>query len=184
MSSSTPSCSPQLPRRKSWPIAGAGSTTPSGRIRPSRGVRPWRQLNRELQHDHTHPLSSGLDRQRGSRQHQYRYWYQLDRGATRHGVQQTHRCGDAHSLTAQPLMAPHGVNLRHDTLRLDKSPANPLRMRTRNKLWGNIVSMIIIGIRFPSPVVVIALRAVQNQPPFGNLGHSLLLANSGLAGVG
>ena len=57
-------------------------------------------------------------------------------------------------------MAPHGVNLRHDTLRLDKSPANPLRMRTRNKLWGNIVSMIIIGIRFPSPVVVIALRAV------------------------
>jgi len=81
-------------------------------------------------------------------------------------------------------MVPHGVNLRHDTLRLDKSPANPLRMRTRNKLQGNIVSMIIIGIRFPSPVVVRALRAVQNQPPFGNLGHSLLLASSGLAGVG
>ena len=57
MSSSTPSCSPQLPRRRSWPIAGAGSTTRSGHIQPSRGVRPWRQLNRELQHDHTHPLS-------------------------------------------------------------------------------------------------------------------------------
>jgi hypothetical protein len=30
--------------------------------------RPWMQLNRQLQHDHNHPLSSGLDRQRGSRQ--------------------------------------------------------------------------------------------------------------------
>jgi len=38
-------------------IAGAGSTTRSGRTRPSRGERPWRQLNRELQHDHDHPLS-------------------------------------------------------------------------------------------------------------------------------
>ncbi len=41
---------------------GGGSTTPSGRIRLSRGVRPWRQLNRELQHDHNHPLTFGLDR--------------------------------------------------------------------------------------------------------------------------
>ena len=57
MSSSTPSCSPQLLRLRSWPIAGAGSTTHSGRIRPSRGVRPWRQLKRELPHDHDHPLS-------------------------------------------------------------------------------------------------------------------------------
>ena len=31
--------------------------THSGRIRPSRGVRPWRQLNQELQHDHDDPLS-------------------------------------------------------------------------------------------------------------------------------
>jgi hypothetical protein len=29
----------------------------SGRIRPSRGVRPWRQLLVELPHDHNHPLS-------------------------------------------------------------------------------------------------------------------------------
>ena len=43
--------------RKSWPIVGTGSTTRSGRTRPSRGVRPWRQLNKEPQHDHTHPLS-------------------------------------------------------------------------------------------------------------------------------
>jgi hypothetical protein len=56
MSSSTPSCSPQLRRRKSWPIVGAGSTTVSGRTWPSRGVSPWRQLNRELRHDHTHQL--------------------------------------------------------------------------------------------------------------------------------
>jgi len=42
MSSSTPSCSPRLQRRRSWPIVGAGSTTHSGRTRPSRGVRPWR----------------------------------------------------------------------------------------------------------------------------------------------
>jgi transposase InsO family protein len=32
------------------------STSSTGRIRPSRGVRPWRQLNRELPHDHDHPL--------------------------------------------------------------------------------------------------------------------------------
>ena len=57
MSSSTPSCSPQLLRLNSSPIGGDGSTTRSGHIRPSRGVRPWRQLNRELQHDHTPPLS-------------------------------------------------------------------------------------------------------------------------------
>jgi len=52
-----PSCSPRLPRLNSWLIAGAGSTTRSGHIRPSRGVRPWKQLNQELQHDHDHPLS-------------------------------------------------------------------------------------------------------------------------------
>jgi len=39
MSFSTLSCSPRLPRLNSWLIAG-GSTTHSGRIRPSRGVRP------------------------------------------------------------------------------------------------------------------------------------------------
>ena len=37
MSSSTPSCSLLLRRRKSWPIAGAGSTTQSGSTQPSRG---------------------------------------------------------------------------------------------------------------------------------------------------
>lgn len=57
ISSSTPSCSPQLQRHRPWPIVGAGSTTHSGRIRPSRGVCPWKQLHRELQHDHKHPLS-------------------------------------------------------------------------------------------------------------------------------
>jgi hypothetical protein len=57
MSFSTPSCSPPLRRRKSWLTGGAGSTTHSGRTRPSRGVRPWRQLNRELSHEHTYPLS-------------------------------------------------------------------------------------------------------------------------------
>ena len=31
--------------------------TPLGQILPSRGVLPWKQLNRELQHDHDHPLS-------------------------------------------------------------------------------------------------------------------------------
>jgi len=46
MSSSTQSCSPQPLRHRSWPTVGAGSTTRSGRTRPSRGVRPWRQLNR------------------------------------------------------------------------------------------------------------------------------------------
>jgi len=57
ISSSTPSCSPQPLRHRSWLIVGAGSTTHSGRTRPSRGVRPWRKLNRELPHDHTHQLS-------------------------------------------------------------------------------------------------------------------------------
>ena len=56
MNSSTSSCSPLLPRHNCSPIAGAGSTTHLGRTRPSRGVRPWRQLNKELQHDHTHQL--------------------------------------------------------------------------------------------------------------------------------
>jgi len=45
MSSSIPSCSPRWLRPRAWPIVGAGSTTPSGRTRPSKGVRPWRQLN-------------------------------------------------------------------------------------------------------------------------------------------
>ncbi len=58
MSSSTPSCSPPWPRHKPWLIGGAGSTTPSGPTRPSRGVRPWRQLNQLL---HNHPLSLHLD---------------------------------------------------------------------------------------------------------------------------
>jgi transposase InsO family protein len=58
MNSSIPSCSPPWQRPKAWPIAGAGSTTHSGRIRPSRGVPPWRQL-KQLQHDH--PLSLRLD---------------------------------------------------------------------------------------------------------------------------
>jgi transposase InsO family protein len=53
----TSSCSQQLRRPRSWPTGGTGSTTPSGRIRPSRGIRPWRQLNRELQPNHDHPLS-------------------------------------------------------------------------------------------------------------------------------
>jgi len=57
MSSSTPSCSPPLRRHRSWPIVCAGSTNHSGRTRPSRGVRLWRQLNMELPHDPTHPLS-------------------------------------------------------------------------------------------------------------------------------
>jgi len=57
MSSSTPSCSPQHARPNSWLIAGGGSTTRPGHIRPSRGVRPWRQLNQELQHDYDRPLS-------------------------------------------------------------------------------------------------------------------------------
>ena len=29
----------------------------SGHTRHSKGVRPWKQLNRQLPHDHTHPLS-------------------------------------------------------------------------------------------------------------------------------
>jgi len=57
MSSSTQSCSPPLRRHRSWLIAGDGSITHSGRTRPSRGLRPWRQLKRELQHDHNHPRS-------------------------------------------------------------------------------------------------------------------------------
>jgi hypothetical protein len=40
LNSSTSSCAPRLQRINSWLIAGAGSTTHSGRIRPSRGVRP------------------------------------------------------------------------------------------------------------------------------------------------
>jgi len=42
MNSSTPSCSPRWLKPKVWPIAGADSTTPSGHISPSKGVRPWR----------------------------------------------------------------------------------------------------------------------------------------------
>ncbi|MBW4531528.1 MAG: hypothetical protein KME02_12665 [Aphanothece saxicola GSE-SYN-MK-01-06B] len=67
MSSSTPSCSPRLLRRRSWQIVALASTTRSGRTRPPRGVRLWGQLNRELEHDHNHPLSSDLDRWRLSR---------------------------------------------------------------------------------------------------------------------
>jgi len=37
MSSSTPSYSPQLRRRRSWPIVGTGSPSQSGRTRPSMG---------------------------------------------------------------------------------------------------------------------------------------------------
>jgi len=40
MSSSTPSCSPQLRRRNSWPTVGAGSTTHSGDIRPPGAYAP------------------------------------------------------------------------------------------------------------------------------------------------
>jgi hypothetical protein len=68
MSSSIPSYSPRLPRLNSWLIAGAGATTRSGHIQPSRGVRPWRQPRKELSHDHDHPLSKALDRQSGPRQ--------------------------------------------------------------------------------------------------------------------
>ena len=57
MNSSTPSFSPRWRKPRACQIAGAGSTTHSGLIRPSRVVRPWRQLNKELQHDHDHPLS-------------------------------------------------------------------------------------------------------------------------------
>jgi transposase InsO family protein len=57
MSSSSPSCSPRVPRLNCWLIAGAGNTTHSGLTRLSRGVRPWRQLNRELPHVYDHPLS-------------------------------------------------------------------------------------------------------------------------------
>jgi hypothetical protein len=56
MSSSTPSCSPRLPRLNSWLIAGAGSTTHSRHSRPFRDVRPFKQLNKELQHDYDHLL--------------------------------------------------------------------------------------------------------------------------------
>jgi transposase InsO family protein len=38
-SSSTPSCSPRWLRLRPWLVAGAGSTTPSVRIRAPRGVR-------------------------------------------------------------------------------------------------------------------------------------------------
>ncbi len=57
-SSSTLNCSPGWLRHRAWPIAGDWSTTPSGRIRPSRGVRPWRQSKQLL---HNHPLSLRLD---------------------------------------------------------------------------------------------------------------------------
>jgi len=40
-----------------WLIAGAGSTIRSDHILPSRGVRPWKQLNQELQHDHNQLFS-------------------------------------------------------------------------------------------------------------------------------
>ncbi len=61
MSFSTPSFSPRLQRLKSWLTVGAGSITHSGRTRPSRGVRPWRQLNKRHQQEHNHTLSLRLD---------------------------------------------------------------------------------------------------------------------------
>jgi hypothetical protein len=62
MSSSTPNCLPRWLRLRAWPTAGAGSTTTSGPIRPSRGERPWRQLKQLL---HNHPLSLRLDHEGG-----------------------------------------------------------------------------------------------------------------------
>jgi len=56
--SSTLNCLSPWLRLRAWPTAGAGSTTPSGLIRLSRGVHPWRQLNQLL---HNHPLSLCLD---------------------------------------------------------------------------------------------------------------------------
>lgn len=47
MSSSPPCLSPQLPRPNSWKIAGALSRSCSVHFRPSRDLRPWRQLNKE-----------------------------------------------------------------------------------------------------------------------------------------
>lgn len=40
MTSLTPSCSPRWLRLRPWRITGAGSTTPTGPIRPSRGASP------------------------------------------------------------------------------------------------------------------------------------------------
>jgi len=57
MTYSTPSCSLQPLRHRSWLFVGAGGTTHSGRTRPSRGLRPWRHLDRELAHNHAHQLS-------------------------------------------------------------------------------------------------------------------------------
>ena len=68
MSSSTPSCSRPPQRPGSWPISGAVSTTPSGRIELFKGSPPWRQLNKELPHGHHLTLSFGLDQSWGSRQ--------------------------------------------------------------------------------------------------------------------
>jgi len=48
--SSASSCLPPRQRPKTWPIASGRSTTTLGRIRPSSGVRPWRQL-KQLQHN-------------------------------------------------------------------------------------------------------------------------------------
>ncbi|MCP9926742.1 transposase [Cyanobium sp. CH-040] len=67
ISYSTPSYSPLLPRLNSSLIAGAASPTRSGHIRPLKGVPPSRQLNKMLQRDHDHPLSSALDRLGGFR---------------------------------------------------------------------------------------------------------------------
>jgi len=54
MNSLRPICSRPWPRPKPWLIAGVGSTTPSGRIRPARGVRPWRQLKKLCITTHSH----------------------------------------------------------------------------------------------------------------------------------
>ena len=57
MSASTPCCSPQRPRLCSWLIAGHRRTKYVQATFGPPGVRPWRQLNKEVPYDHDHPLS-------------------------------------------------------------------------------------------------------------------------------
>jgi hypothetical protein len=57
----------------------------------------------------------------------------------RYGDQQTHKCGDAHSLTAQPLMAPQGVNPSYDIRRLNTLSLNTVRLDKSQPIlsgWG------------------------------------------------
>ena len=56
MSSSTPSCSLQPLMLRSWLIAGAGIQHHEAAFGPP-GRAPWRQLNTELQYDHTYQPS-------------------------------------------------------------------------------------------------------------------------------